>query len=199
MSKFENHGPISFVISCGTVRVTDPCYDATTECAGTISKVLNGQWKGFTIKSDEGDWGKRVAALFVHHESWIGRVPTTVEEIENDMEMTEFDIGVDSGQAGIFDADEFNRQALHIDHSNNDESNKHNAFYSLACEVNNGPEGAGSVGFGINSCSGYGDGGYDCYHLTNDGGEVEAIAIVFIPTEEDQEDKFGDEYPDTLT
>lgn len=34
----------TFVVSSGALRVTDPCYDADTWCAGTLDDVKNGIW-----------------------------------------------------------------------------------------------------------------------------------------------------------
>jgi len=37
----------SFTVESGAFRVTDPCYDAGTWCAGTLEGVKNGSWVGF--------------------------------------------------------------------------------------------------------------------------------------------------------
>lgn len=34
----------SFNVTAGALRVTDPCYDMATWCAGTLDKVRNGTW-----------------------------------------------------------------------------------------------------------------------------------------------------------
>lgn len=38
--------PAPFVIASGAMRVTDPCYDMDTWCAGTLENVKNGTWLG---------------------------------------------------------------------------------------------------------------------------------------------------------
>lgn len=35
----------TFVVTSGALRVTDPCYDMDTWCAGTLDNVLNGIWQ----------------------------------------------------------------------------------------------------------------------------------------------------------
>ena len=34
----------SFEVKSGALRVTDPCYDMDTWCAGTLEDVKNGKW-----------------------------------------------------------------------------------------------------------------------------------------------------------
>jgi hypothetical protein len=43
--KCERHSePEAFTVTSGALRVTDPCYDVDTRCAGQIDKVRNGIW-----------------------------------------------------------------------------------------------------------------------------------------------------------
>lgn len=50
--------PKPFVIASGAMRVTDPCYDMATWCAGTLENVKNGTWLG-TSYNQYDDWGWR--------------------------------------------------------------------------------------------------------------------------------------------
>lgn len=46
----------SFEVKSGALRVTDPCYDMETWCAGTLESVKNGKWLahvGYCICEDE--------------------------------------------------------------------------------------------------------------------------------------------------
>ena len=46
----------SFEVKSGALRVTDPCYDMDTWCAGTLEDVKNGKWLahvGYYIDEDE--------------------------------------------------------------------------------------------------------------------------------------------------
>lgn len=52
----------SFTVNSGALRVTDPCYDMDTWCAGTQEGVKNGQWVAFVgTAHDETDlkWSKK--------------------------------------------------------------------------------------------------------------------------------------------
>lgn len=50
--------PKPFVIASGAMRVTDPCYDMATWCAGTLENVKNGTWLGTSFNQYD-DWGWR--------------------------------------------------------------------------------------------------------------------------------------------
>lgn len=103
-------------------------------------------------------------------------------------ERAEFEVGVDSGQAGIFDLSKY------PDAPRDDEWEKR--FYRPACEVTLGQTYPGwSAGvtviddkrIGCVASSGYGDGGYSCYYF-NDGKNTVAIGIVFIGDHRDYAD-----------
>lgn len=181
--KFSN----DMIIRSGAVRVSDPCYDPETWCAGTIDEVKNGKWKGSVIRSDEGEWGIRNAFLLVHHEL----TPRTYQS--SGWEDTSIDVGVDSGQAGIYDLDEF---------KGGQDNYGEGGWYDDNCDITlerknpNAPEcgsvcGAGVLPdkSGVVSSSGYGDGGYKCYIYKNKLDQVEAIMIDFGLLEEDEEEQ----------
>lgn len=96
------------IILSDKVRVSDPCYTIDTWCAGTLENVLEGKYKCFSQKVDCGDWGIRIASIEVRHEDYLNIEPTELQDI---------DVGVDSGQAGIYDLDYFieNRKDKHGD------------------------------------------------------------------------------------
>lgn len=88
----ENKG----IITLGEkVMVSDPCYGLGTWCQGVLENVLPGKYDCNVEYSDEGDWGTRVSAIEVTHVDYDRCVFS--EELEK------FEVGVDSGQAGIFD------------------------------------------------------------------------------------------------
>ena len=82
------------------VMVSDPCYGLGTWCQGVLENVLPGNYKCYVEYSDEVDWGERVAAIEVRHQDYDDVVP---------MDREDFEVGVDSGQAGIFDYDYYAR------------------------------------------------------------------------------------------
>lgn len=77
------------------VMVSDPCYGLNTWCQGVLENVLPGTYNCNVEYSDEGDWGVRVSAIEVTHEDYAYEM----------FEPEDFEVGVDSGQAGIFDYD----------------------------------------------------------------------------------------------
>jgi len=81
----------------GKVVVSDPCYDRGTWCAQTDFPVKPGRYQVHATFSDEGGFGLRVAALAFYHEDFMQQALW--------MEWQEActNIGVDSGQCGVFD------------------------------------------------------------------------------------------------
>ena len=87
----ENKGSIRLN---SKVMVSDPCYGLNTWCQGIIEDVLPGTYDCFVEHSDERDWGIRVSAIEVRHAYY---------DEPRDFYPEDFEVGVDSGQAGIFD------------------------------------------------------------------------------------------------
>lgn len=159
------------------VLVSDPCYEYPTWCTGTVENVKPGNYNTSVIywKDTDRFFNGRVAELLAVHESY------DVEDL--DWEITKADIGVDSGQCGIFD---FEQVKDIIGHGEWDEKDK---FYAQACactedgakqyqEMNN---------YGVVSRSGIGDGSYDLY-VAYHKDEVIAIKVVFLMDGEDEEE-----------
>lgn len=105
------------------VMVSDPCYGLNTWCQGVLDNVLPGEYECTVEHSDEGEWGIRVSAIEVTHEDYKGKF----------MEMSpeEFDVGVDSGQAGIFDYDYYCK--YHTD--TNERDYVDDDWYDRVCEI----------------------------------------------------------------
>ena len=59
----EKLSPVEhFSVKSGAMRVTDPCYQIDTWCAGTLENVKNGQWSAFAstqFDQSEVDWAKK--------------------------------------------------------------------------------------------------------------------------------------------
>lgn len=103
------------------VRISDPCYDMKTWCAGTLENVLQGKYKCFSQKVDTRDWGIRVASIEVRHENYLNIEPTELQQI---------DVGVDSGQAGIYDLDYFI--------ANKKDKHREDKWYHRVCDKTGG-------------------------------------------------------------
>lgn len=157
------------------VRVSDPCYGTKVWCAGTIDNVKEGLYNVEVEMSDEGIWGSRVKSLTVVHADCKGFLLFN--------ESARFDVGVDSGQAGIYDEDYYNKY-----HTADDcDDDWYYDICNLTC-----PAGT-KDGKCVVSRSGFGDGSYLC-ELVEEGNEVVAIRIIFIEDyEEDYDDDFSEE------
>ena len=75
------------------IRVSDPCYDKGTWCAGTVKNVLPGTWIAYGSRRKIDDNWEQRRHLIAVHSSYSG------EEFKK----TNIDGGMDAGMAGIFD------------------------------------------------------------------------------------------------
>ena len=178
------------------VVVSDPCYSRDTWCMGFLENVKPGN---FTPILEYEDREERVRELTVVHESKSYIPPSSWEK-------QDFEVGVDSGQAGIF------CDTIYPVGKETGEYGDKSTFYGTCCEATLGegyraiekwgrdgqkgprPEwnqGDTVFGKGLVSSSGYGDGGYDCFVARNAEGQIIAIKIEFIP--EDVEDDYEEE------
>jgi hypothetical protein len=174
-----------FNVESGKVMVSDPCYEVGTWCQGQLDKVKNGEWVANIEQSDEGSWGIRNSELVAYHSGY--GMPSSWQ-----WNRESFDIGVDSGQAGIYDLNFYRNDSMigEIDNSLGfDLSEEGERFYSLNCDLTCRTEDkAGVMDYGVVSTSGYGDGGYTLYTARDKDGEVIAMKIVFIEDEPECED-----------
>jgi len=141
-----------FEVASGTVVISDPCYERGTWCAGELA-VKKGTWKAFVIFRDN-----RVGELLAYHTS------INLSTLKG-WEMLPFEVGVDSGQAGIFDD---------IVYARDDD-----AWYRSCSAITLKAPGAGVLKNGVVAESGHGDGSYNCYTSKLEG-EIIAIKIIFI-------------------
>ena len=88
-------------------------------------------------------------------------------------------VGVDSGQAGVFDAKYFEDDKLARQYQVEDPICPDQPWYSLCCDRTLGETGAGIIPYGVVSSSGLGDGSYSYYTNTVDGKTV-GVQIVFM-------------------
>lgn len=170
----------TFVISSGALRVTDPCYDATTWCAGSLHDVKNGIWQAHVgFHDDAHGWGRRVAYLhIVHGEAQSHFDPHA--EFDSTWVNSDIDVGVDSGQAGFFDLALFNQVC--------DNGALKDKFYDEICRLTS--EDGGLVhSIGAVSSTGYGDGGYDCLVRRDEAGNVIEAVLIYIAEYEEEEEQ----------
>lgn len=106
----EVHELGTFEMVSGVARISDPCYNRKTWCAGKIENILNGTWKAQVIKKcetyeyvgDVKDWAKGKTfnfnrnVLIAVHESFDKN--SAYCKVKSDIQG-----GIDAGMAGIFD------------------------------------------------------------------------------------------------
>ena len=105
------------------VMVSDPCYGLETWCQGVIENVLRGEYVCKVGYSDEDEYGTRVADIEVIHKSFSGKFLEYYPE--------EFEVGVDSGQAGIFDYEYYKK--YHKDRNEHKHVDEH--WYARVCGI----------------------------------------------------------------
>lgn len=160
------------------VVVSDPCYSLGTWCMAVVEGVKAGVYHAIVTKKDMDEWGIRCSALKVVHAEYAKH--------DHDWVKTEHEIGVDSGQAGVFDFDSFrnDEQKLNIESAfTPNENEKGDVWYTKMCGLTNSDNRWGTYPNGVVSSSGIGDGGYDLY-VSVVKGEVVGMAIDFLIDED---------------
>lgn len=172
------------------VMVSDPCYTEPTWCQIKLDDVKPGKYHAYHKTYDAGDWGVRSSMLLVIHQDH-----NDDEDLIWDQEDGE--VGVDSGQAGIFSYETYRKDGLEMEVptvgydgrsfewldtlSRADEVG--GDWYTKMCKKTLTTEGWGTYDQGIVSRSGFGDGSYTLYTARIDG-EVVAMAVDFAVEEE---------------
>jgi hypothetical protein len=161
-----------FKVSSGLLRVSDPCHNKSAWGTGTIEDVKNGIWEAY-MKLDPS--GNRVSELLTFHEG------TTTKLIKNDRwNEQNIDVGVDSGQCGIFDDYYYPNEYVGV-------ADENDSFYGKCRQATDSDFG-GILDFGTISNSGYGIGSYLCYTMEDIDG-ITAVKIVFIEKEDEDDDE----------
>lgn len=168
--------------TAGTILCTDPCYCPGVHCTALV-RVKPGKWNSAVERGESGTWGARTAALIVAHES----LPVSAVRLSSAWRAyTTATIGVDAGCVGFYDAAAY---AATYDASVRGLDGSQWPAEFDAIDMARG-------GFGVVSTSGYGDGSYVVYGVVH-AGEVMALACVFCPADEDEDDDITeDSYSD---
>ena len=169
----------------GRFAISDPCYDTNVWCRGELTQVRKGKWNAEVGIYDAGNWGRRVALLIATHEDYD-------EDAEGNyqLETAPFEVGVDSGQAGIFDAIHYKDDSIFWNRGNpvHDYGDNGEKWYGFCCDATlNTEHQADVIPFGVVSSSGFGDGGYDCIYFTDTNGEIIKTIITFIDEDYESE------------
>ena len=176
------------------VYVTDPCYSVPTWCQLKFDNVLPGEWIVSMIYDELGGSNRNAELYLIHKDyqttrglsfDWLG------------------DFGVDSGQAGVFDAASYRDDAYaagittpEYDFFLPGDPQEGDAWYEKMCKFTLAADGWGSYAAGAVSSSGYGDGMYPVYGAENEDGKIVALQLVFIDQSAEDDDDWEDELED---
>lgn len=189
-----------------SVYVSDPCYDTETWCQALVENLKPGKYIGYMKKADFGPGGlggMRVTDIWITHTDYPHLYPVKILD-------ETIDIGVDSGQAGIYDKEYYEK--YHIpeldEHWYNKEfdliycydidGNKYIGPYpkinrkTFEIEwISSGQERRDGIALdkkGVVSFSGFGDGSYDLYARKNKEGQIIGLRINFIDLRYEEDD-----------
>lgn len=162
-------------IKLGTITfISDPCYNKNTWCTGEVN-TLPGEY----IVQEITEKGKYpiLKGVFVVHSSQYGKIG-----YNQCCEDSLIDVGVDSGECGIYDSEKYPQNGIEVDSS---KSNESYAIYRT-------PDGD----WGVTASNFGGDGSYKAYLHRNGDGKVDAIYLDFSMddyAEDDEEEEDWEE------
>ena len=170
------------------VRVSDPCYDNDVWCKTMLTDVLPGEYEVTVDRHDDESWGNRISQLQVVHRDYTHKDLVWNEHSE---------IGVDSGQAGIFCESTYRNDEVDINTPESDfflpmNDQSGDAWYEKMCKFTLSGQGWGSYETGVVTSSGYGDGGYPLEIIEEDG-KIVGMRITYIFPEDEEEDEEWDD------
>ena len=176
----------TFELTGTVLRVSDPGYDRGVWCCGTIENCRPGIWEAAVRIQDEGEWGERNATLIARHTDKGPEFEAFRKALTGKDEAWQacpFEVGVDSGQAGIFDEAHYQDDSI-FDGLPEPKHDFGDIWYNHCCDITLSRLGAGVLRFGVVSSSGYGDGGYIAFHHVDQDGQTDSVFIVFIDEDE---------------
>ena len=118
---------------------------------GTLSNVEPGMWTAGIGVVDTGDFGKRIAYLSAFHQD-----SPDIRGLK--VCPASFEVGVDSGQAGIFDFGHFQDESVIEDQELTDFGSR---WFTFCCyQTLDSEHHAGLIPYDVVASSGFGDGKY---------------------------------------
>ena len=146
------------------VMISDPCYTDPTWCQHKLKNVLPGEYSVYNKYHNAGDWGRRNSMLIAAHKDY---------EMDDDLRWKRCPgatIGVDSGQAGIFDHTYYrkdsvfeNQESKFLNEYRRNTNEEGEVWYAHMCDRTLGEQGWGYFEHGVVARSGFGDGAYTLY------------------------------------
>jgi len=168
------------------VMVSDPCYTVPTWCQHKLTDVLPGEYQCMVQKFDDLYWGNRCSFIIAVHKDY------NTEDKLNWRKVSTADIGVDSGQAGIFSMETYRKDDVFVTGqsnfskmygtSNRGKDDGGEEWYGHMCDMTLEGEGWGTYPNGIVSRSGCGDGSYEL-RVAKHKGKVVGMVLDFFMTE----------------
>lgn len=172
------------------VRVSDPCYDNDVWCKTKLTDVLPGKYNVFVEKGDELGWGMRVKSLRVIHEDFS----------DTNMWEEHSEIGVDSGQAGIFCETSYRNDTIAESIVTPDSKfdlpgrdSEGDVWYLKMCNFTLSEDQCGVYDTGVVTSSGIGDGGYPLDIIREKNGYIVGMKITYLFDEEDEDEEYEEE------
>lgn len=182
-----------FNVVSGKMILSDPCYELGTWCQGEISNVKNGEWVGIIEQSDEGDWGVRNSRLISLNVDALVKNPKLEQKLMSYGELIPFTGGVDSGQFGHFDFDNYRKDENVINSpkvfDDEWEQESGDKWYRACCyQTLKTDDNFGVVPYGVVSNSGYGDGSYLTYGIKDENDCWVGFMTIFIGDDEETDE-----------
>ena len=161
------------------VMVSDPCYTIPTWCQIKLKNVLPGRYKTNCRITSNSGWGERCSVLLAVHEDYVTQDLSWREHAG--------DVGVDSGQCGIFCMTSYRNDVLSegITTPTLDQPfvipfrEDGDKWYEKICKFTLCEPQWGLYDTGVVSSSGIGDGGYRCL-VAKHKGKIVGIAIDYL-------------------
>ena len=161
------------------VMVSDPCYSIPTWCQIKLNSVLPGKYKtNCRITNNTGGWGERCSVLLAVHEDYVTQ--------DLSWRNQPGDVGVDSGQAGIFSSESYRSDEVAEQIGEGEygsfplhRSESGDIWYEKMCSRTLGESGWGHYPEGVVSCSGIGDGSYQL-RVARHKGKIVGLAIDYL-------------------
>lgn len=147
----------NFEMESGTCFVTDPLYDVGTWCQRKLENVKKGIWFVHLIIQKEANKKMYIEKMIAQYSNLVSRKET---------DKIQFEIGLDNGQAGIFDCKYY--------------KNKNKKWYEKCRNITVSSKQAGIIPFGVVSYVSALDGYFKCEAIYNQDGEIVEISIDFI-------------------
>jgi len=175
----------SFQVVSDELLAADPAYaKSLSDNAGLlarVTKVTKGEWKAEALMFTAAPKDERCAELLSFHVSHSHPGNCNWKSQEGV-------VGVDSGQAGVFDPKHAgDHSVVPKDYRWKDEMiDPDDRWYSLCCDFTLSAKGAGVIPYGAVASSGWGDGGYSCFTCESEAGRVQGLRLVFISQEDEQ-------------